>query len=120
MAKSKEDKRKLHALRRHIDVLVTNGARVTKRDPLTLQHAGQTLRVKHGMLIGYYDFSGGIESITDHDWPDTLRQMAANVCTCQLDEALKTVDTPTDSAHARPSIYSSTESIRPTAKTAEC
>ncbi len=120
MANPKEDKRKLHALRRHIDALLANGALMTKRDPLTLLHAGQSLRVKHGMLVGYYEVPELIEPIADHDWPDTLRQLAADICMRQLDEALKEIDSPAVTLIAGPATSTASEATYPAVKIPKC
>mgnify|MGYP007072094926 FL=1 len=54
MSDFREEKRKLHALRKHIDALLASGAVITQRDPLILLDGSQVLRVEHGMLISYY------------------------------------------------------------------
>ena len=90
------DNRKLHALRRHIDELLASGAAIVARDPLTLLCDGQTLRVKQGMLVGYAGLLDLVGPITDHEWPDALRKMAADLCIKQLDEAIRQLQaTPT-------------------------
>lgn len=109
MADNGEDKRKLHALRKHIDSLLADGAAISSREPLTLTHAGQTLRVKYGMLVGHYQLPDMVEPIIDHEWPDTLRQIAAGICMRQLDKALQALDLPKESALAN----SQTASIQP-------
>lgn len=90
------DNRKLHALRRHIDDLLAGGATILARDPLTLLCEGQTLKVRHGMLVGYSGLLDMVGPITDHEWPEALRQMAADLCVKQLDEAIRQLQrTPT-------------------------
>ncbi|WP_407291854.1 hypothetical protein [Stutzerimonas zhaodongensis] len=69
MAEYKDEKRKLHALRKHIDELLTNGAVVTQRDPLILVEGGQVLLVNHGMLISHGKPFALIEPTTDHGRP---------------------------------------------------
>lgn len=89
MADIRADKRKLHALRKHIDELLEAGAVIRQREPLTLLHGGQTLRVKHGMLVSHNEFPDLVDPIADHEWPDALRQMAVELCLRQLDQALQ-------------------------------
>lgn len=89
----RQDKRTLHALRKHIDKLLAAGAVITSREPVTIQSAGETLKVRHGMLIGYSGFADMVEPVTDHEWPDALRQMAIDLCTKQLDEAIRALET---------------------------
>ncbi len=85
-----QDKRRLHALRAHIDDLLADGAALVGRDPLTLVCAnGQTLRVKHGMLVGYSGLLDMVEPVSDHEWPDALKQMVIDLCIQQLDEAIR-------------------------------
>lgn len=83
-----EEKRKLHALRKHIDALLASGAVIAQRDPLVLLDGNQVLRVDHGMLISYYKSPASIEPTTGKIWPESLREMAADLCCCQLDEAI--------------------------------
>ncbi|MEL7559042.1 hypothetical protein [Stutzerimonas chloritidismutans] len=103
MGEFKEEKRKLHALRKHIDVLLAHGAVITQRDPLVLLDGGQVLRVDHGMLISYYKSLALIEPTTDGEWPDSLREMAADLCCHQLDEAIEAglEDNPESGASAK-------------------
>ncbi len=89
MSELREEKRTLHALRKHIDALLASGAVITQRDPLTLLDGGQVLRVKHGMLIAYYKSLALIEPTTDGEWPESLREMAADLCCRQLDDAIE-------------------------------
>lgn len=89
MESTAQDKRTLHALRKHIDELLDAGANITARDPVTIVSAGETLRVKQGMLVGYLELLDMIESVADHEWPDALRQMAADLCIRQLDQAIE-------------------------------
>ena len=89
---STRDKRALHALRKHIDGLLDAGAVITSRDPLTVLSAGETLKVKHGMLVGYTDILALIEPVTDHEWPESLRQMAVDLCVKQLDQAIEALN----------------------------
>ncbi len=88
----REDKRTLHALRKHIDELLATGAVITSRDPVTILSAGETLKVKHGMLIGYSGFLDMVEPVTDHEWPAALRQMAIDLCIKQLDQAIEALE----------------------------
>ncbi|WP_019341169.1 hypothetical protein [Stutzerimonas stutzeri] len=89
MSEQREEKRKLHALRKHLDALLASGAVITQRDPLTLLDGGQVLRVEHGMLIAYYKSLGMIEPATDGKWPESLRELAADLCCRQLDDAIE-------------------------------
>lgn len=86
------DKRSFHALRKHVDELLAAGAVITSRDPVTIVSAGETLKVKHGMLVGYSRFLDMVEPITDHEWPDALRQMAIDLCIKQLDHAIEALE----------------------------
>ncbi|MCQ4308777.1 hypothetical protein NA645_12360 [Pseudomonas stutzeri] len=86
------DKRTLHSLRKHIDELLAAGATIIARDPVTLVSDGQTLKVKHGMLIGHSGLLDLVEPLTDHQWPDALRQMAIDLCIQQLDEAIRALE----------------------------
>ena len=88
MSELKEEKRKLHALRKHIDTLLASGAVITQRDPLILLDGSQVLQVEHGMLISFYKSRALIEPTINHEWPESLREMAADLCRRQLDEAL--------------------------------
>ncbi|AHL74970.1 hypothetical protein CH92_07595 [Stutzerimonas stutzeri] len=54
MPEYRDDKRQFHALRKHIEELLTSGAVITARNPLTLSQAGQTSRVRHGMLVSFH------------------------------------------------------------------
>lgn len=47
------EKRRLHALRKHVDELLAAGAVIVSRDPVTLLCNGQRLKIRLGMLIGY-------------------------------------------------------------------
>ncbi|WP_417776093.1 hypothetical protein [Stutzerimonas xanthomarina] len=87
--KSTQDKRVLHALREHIDELLNAGAVISSRDPLTIVTAGETLKVKHGMLVGFSQILDMIEPVADHEWPEALRQMAVDLCIKQLDQAIE-------------------------------
>jgi hypothetical protein len=87
-----QDNRTLHALRKHIDELLCDGASIVGRDPLTLLCEGQTLKVKQGMLLGYSGLLDLVEPVSDHEWPDALRQMAVDLCIQQLDEAVRGLD----------------------------
>lgn len=87
-----EDKRKLHALRKHIDDLLQAGGEITSRDPLTLRCKGRLLTVKHGMLVSYYDYLDLVAPIRDHQWPESLRQMAIEMAIKQLDEAIALIE----------------------------
>ena len=86
------DKRTLHALRKHIDNLLAAGALITARDPVTILADGKTLKIKHGMLVGYSGFLDMVEPIVDHEWPDALRQMAIDLCLQQLDQAINALE----------------------------
>lgn len=97
---STRDKRALHALRKHIDGLLDAGAVITSRDPLTVLSAGETLKVKHGMLVGYTDILDMIEPVTDHEWPESLRQMAVDLCVKQLDQAIEALNRSSATAKA--------------------
>ena len=72
--------------------MLAEGAVFTGRDPLTLLFEGQTLRVRHGMLISYSGFLDLVEPARDHEWPEALRQMAIELCVKHLDEAVKAVE----------------------------
>lgn len=85
----KGDKRKLHSLRKHIDKLLASGATIVQRAPLTLHHEGQTHRVEHGMLVSHSEMLDLVDPIADHEWPEALRKMAAELCLRQLDQALR-------------------------------
>jgi hypothetical protein len=87
-----QDKRTLHALRKHVADLLAAGALITARDPVTILAEGRTLRIKHGMLVGYFDSLDLVEPIVDHEWPDALRQMAINLCLQQLDQAVSALE----------------------------
>lgn len=87
----RQDQRALHALRKHIDDLIGAGAVIVSRDPITISSAGETLKVKQGMLVSYSGFLDMIEPVADHDWPDALRQMAIDLCIKQLDEAIQSL-----------------------------
>jgi len=89
MREFKEEKRKLHALRKHIDELLANGAVIKQRDPLTLIDGGQVLLVNHGMLICHRKPLAMTEPAKDHERTNALREIAADVCRRQLDEALE-------------------------------
>ncbi len=86
---STRDSRVLHALREHIDKLLNAGAVISSREPLTIVAAGETLKVKHGMLVGFSQILDMIEPVADHEWPDALRQMAVDLCIKQLDQAIE-------------------------------
>ncbi len=90
-----QDKRRLHALRKHIDDLLAAGATIVARDPVTLVSDGQTLRVKHGMLVGHSGLLDLVEPLTDHQWPNALRQMAIDLCIQQLDDAIRALESET-------------------------
>lgn len=62
-----EDKRTFHALRTHIDELLTAGAVITSRNPVTIHSAGETMKVRHGMLVGYLDRLNRLPPVADHD-----------------------------------------------------
>lgn len=99
----RQDKRTFHALRKHIDALLAAGAVISSRDPITILSTGETLKVMHGMLIGYAGSLDMVEPVTDHDWPDALRQMAIDLCVKQLDQAVEALErglTPTETQPA--------------------
>ncbi|KJH80621.1 hypothetical protein MCB86_16250 [Pseudomonas sp. KSR10] len=87
-----QDKRTLHALRKHVDEMLAAGATIVSRDPVTLLRDGQTLKIRHGMLVGYSALLDLVEPISDHEWPDALRQMAIDLCIQQLDEAIRALE----------------------------
>nr|WP_217474978.1 hypothetical protein [Stutzerimonas stutzeri] len=99
---SRQDKRRLHALRKHIDELLAAGATITSRDPVTIVSAGETLKVKHGMLVGYSGFLDMVEPTADHEWPDALRQMAIDLCIKQLDQAIEALQRDQPSTRQEP------------------
>jgi hypothetical protein len=75
----RKDKRSLCALRKHIDDLLAAGAVITARDPVTILSKGETMRVMHGMLISYSGLLDMVKPLSDHEWPDALRQMASDL-----------------------------------------
>jgi len=89
---STPDNRTFHALRKHIDQLLGAGAVITSRDPVTIVSAGETLKVKQGMLVGYLEILDMTEPVADHEWPEALHQMAADLCLRQLDRAIEALD----------------------------
>jgi len=46
-----KEQRTFHALRAHIDEMLSKGAVIVSRDPLRLKVDGNLFRVAHGMLI---------------------------------------------------------------------
>ncbi|MGK9064743.1 hypothetical protein [Stutzerimonas chloritidismutans] len=98
-----QDLRKHHALRQHIDELLAAGAAIIARDPVTLIVDGQTLRVRHGMLIGYSGVLDLVEPARDHEWPEALRQMAIDLCLKQLDSAIEAFQTGQQLLQVKPS-----------------
>lgn len=85
MAETRDEKRKLHALRKHIDEMLAAGAVIEKREPLTLSHSGQKIHVKHGILVSYVELP---ELVASQQCSDSLRQIAVNICLQQLNDAL--------------------------------
>lgn len=61
MPEYQDDKRQFHALRKHIEELLSSGAVITERNPLTLSQAGHTLRVKHGMVVSFHALPDAFE-----------------------------------------------------------
>ena len=100
-----QDNRILHALRKHIDELLCDGATIVGRDPLTLLYEGQSLKVKQGMLLGYSGLLDLVDPVSDHEWPDALRQMAVDLCIEQLDEAVRGLDWSVPVGAERPANY---------------
>ena len=93
--KSAQDKRVLHTLRKQVDALLDVGAVITSTDPLTIVTAGETLKMKHGTLVGYSQILDLIEPVADHEWPEALRQMAIDLCIKQLDQAIEALNNGT-------------------------
>ncbi|MBF7728630.1 hypothetical protein [Pseudomonas sp. N040] len=46
------EQREFHAMRAHVAQLLAKGWVITSRNPLTLVRLGQTVVIRHGMLIG--------------------------------------------------------------------
>lgn len=83
------DQRKHHALRKHIDCLLSSGASLAGRDPVRLSLEDRTLTVSHGMLVnedGYLDL---LEAISDLERLDpNHRGLAIEICLQQLSQAI--------------------------------
>ncbi|WP_417539499.1 hypothetical protein [Marinobacter sp.] len=83
------DKRQLHALRAHIDALLAAGASLEGRDPVRLSFEGETLIVRHGMLVSETDHTGVIETLSDIKWTsERQRNQAIEMCLHHLTQAL--------------------------------
>lgn len=84
------DQRKYHALRKHIDCLLSSGASLAGRDPVRLSLEDRTLTVSHGMLVnedGYLDL---IEAMSDLERLDPdHRGLAIEICLQQLSQAIE-------------------------------
>jgi hypothetical protein len=51
MQSTAAEQRRLHSMRKHIDLMVARGWSITGREPLRLESAGRTCVVRHGILI---------------------------------------------------------------------
>ena len=84
-----DERHAFHALRGHIDCLLTAGASLVGRDPVQLSLQGRTLTVRHGMLVnenGHQD----LETLAELEWSNKrTRDMAIELCIRQLDQAIK-------------------------------
>lgn len=98
--RSARDKRVLHTLRKQVDALLNVGAVIVSRDPLTVVTAGETLKMKHGTLVGYAQILDMTEPVADHEWPEVLRQMAIDLCIKQLDQAIEALNNVSAPAEA--------------------
>lgn len=83
-----QDKRIFHSLRKHVDKLLAAGAAITARDPVTILADGQTLKIKHGMMVGYAGFPDPIEPAIDPELHEAVRQRAGDQCCQQLNQAI--------------------------------
>ncbi len=89
MSEMNDERRQYHALRTHLECLLSAGASILTREPLTLLFQGRRLMVAHGMLVGESGATDLIEILADTDWPDaTRRQAAMDLCVAQLNEAV--------------------------------
>ncbi|WP_417780659.1 hypothetical protein [Stutzerimonas xanthomarina] len=89
MSSDSYDKRKLHALRAYIDALLAAGASLEGRDPVRLSFEGETLIVRHGMLVSENDQHAVIEALSDITWAsERQRNQAIEMCLHHLTKAL--------------------------------
>jgi len=63
-----DERRAFHALRGHIDCLLTAGASLVGRDPVQLSLQGRTLTVRHGMLVNENGHQDLVETLAELEW----------------------------------------------------
>ncbi len=89
MTDESADRRHLHALRAHIDALLTAGASLEGRDPVRLSLNGQTFLVRHGMLVSENGDLDAIETLSKIEWDnEQQRNHAIELCLHHLSQAI--------------------------------
>ncbi len=89
MTDESADRRHLHALRAHIDALLTAGASLEGRDPVRLSLNGQTFLVRHGMLVSENGDLDAIETLSKIEWDnEQQRNHAIELCLHHLPQAI--------------------------------
>ncbi|WP_043237500.1 hypothetical protein [Stutzerimonas azotifigens] len=105
MSEMNDERRQYHALRTHLECLLSAGASILTREPLTLLFQGRRLSVAHGMLVGESGATDLIEILADTDWPDaTRRQAAMDLCVAQLNKAMDSAEQVPSQLGERPKI----------------
>ena len=86
MTDTLSDRRENHVLRRHIDCLLSSGASLTGRLPITIAFHDCTITVRNGKLFSENGLRKLVAVIASHVWPSRqLRNIAIEICLGQLD-----------------------------------
>lgn len=88
MAVERKERRHCMALRNHINQLLTGGASLIGRDPVRLVYRGQTMTVRHGVLLSEPTSEELMNALTQLTDSDDLRATAIDICLRHIDEAM--------------------------------
>ncbi|HBM06979.1 hypothetical protein CXF92_17675 [Pseudomonas sp. Choline-3u-10] len=85
MTVMRSERRENHTLRRHIDYLLSAGAGLTGRSPITIDFHECTLTVRNGRLFNETGIRSLVTVIARHVWPcPESRHVAVEICLGQL------------------------------------
>ncbi|CAM5339146.1 putative protein OS=Stutzerimonas stutzeri OX=316 GN=CXK95_08325 PE=4 SV=1 [Stutzerimonas stutzeri] len=88
------NRRQLCELRAHINSLMEQGASLAGRDPVRLSFNGETLVLKHGMLVTEHAKHDLIEMLVNTEWPcEQQRNLLLETCLHHLTQALEQAET---------------------------
>lgn len=85
MTAMRSERRENHTLRRHIDYLLSAGAGLTGRCPITIDFHECIFTVRNGRLFNESGIRSLVAVIARHVWPcSESRQVAVEICLGQL------------------------------------